>query len=518
MNFDFFKKDSAKIYVYSVLLFLLILPLSLQINFYQNDDWVYYKNVEWFMLGNFALHPYLGPTFYSQGIIAAIFSIFFTIQKLPVLTLVFSTLNFMLLARILVTSFSFSHKRALVIALLFFFSPINFYSVLGFMTDTYFVFFFLLGIHFFLQYERTGLKKDQLGIYVTYVLGLFVRQVSLVIPLSIGLYYVTTKRFKQAVLPLLAFAAGFIYLETLFPITPAMEGARLQYFHLLRNDYTNSLILGVLILLVAFLCPLFIVSVDFKRIFASRIKVFLVFILALTLYIGLSQIFKPNEISWGEFPYFENTFERTGYYPRGLHGTKYQFVGNYDLYKYWDLAAKLALCGYLASMLVLKNLKINFFAILGAAYVFILILTETFFDRYILVLIPIATLYLCSVPSSLKVSRLFYYAVGPFLLFIAFFAYQFSMDFVLVNKYVWGKSTSLVDSKKANPEKIHGTNAWKLTYRNTERDYTYKFSYDTQKINSELFDLYDLVEVHAISYPGNFFVNPNIYLYRLKND
>ena len=51
----------------SIVLFFVLLPLSLQIDFFQNDDWVYYLNVDWFMNGNFSLHHYIGPTFFYRG-------------------------------------------------------------------------------------------------------------------------------------------------------------------------------------------------------------------------------------------------------------------------------------------------------------------------------------------------------------------------------------------------------------------------------------------------------------------
>ena len=56
-----------KLFLVAFFIFIVLLPVSYYINFYQNDDWCYYATVENFMRGDFTLHPYVGPTLYLQA-------------------------------------------------------------------------------------------------------------------------------------------------------------------------------------------------------------------------------------------------------------------------------------------------------------------------------------------------------------------------------------------------------------------------------------------------------------------
>ena len=61
-------------YIVCALLFIIILPLSSTVQFYQNDDWAHISVVRDFLSGNFKLDGYIGPTFYTQGLLGMIFA------------------------------------------------------------------------------------------------------------------------------------------------------------------------------------------------------------------------------------------------------------------------------------------------------------------------------------------------------------------------------------------------------------------------------------------------------------
>ncbi len=88
-------------YTLILAIFLLSIYIGIHVNFFNNDDWVHYKTVERFLTGDFSLHPYIGSTFYTQGILAYIFSNFFGINRLPVLTILISVLNIFIFHKIL---------------------------------------------------------------------------------------------------------------------------------------------------------------------------------------------------------------------------------------------------------------------------------------------------------------------------------------------------------------------------------------------------------------------------------
>jgi hypothetical protein len=85
--------------------------------------------------------------------------------------------------------------------------------------------------------------------------------------------------------------------------------------------------------------------------------------------------------------YLENTWERTGLYPRGILGTKYQ-LQFLMTYHYWDLGSKtwLVCLGALLVFFTKKTSRFNFIFI--SVYLGLMLLTETFYDQYLLILIP----------------------------------------------------------------------------------------------------------------------------------
>jgi len=152
----------------SLFLFILLLPLSIKIDFMQNDDWVYYGMVENFMKLNFTLDPLSAPTFYTQGILGTLFAWIFGLESLPVLTLIISVLCFSVFYVILLRHFNLGQFESVLVSLIMFFNPLFIYSVWGFMTENYSLFFMLLAILFYLETVKTGGRKNIL-LYILFI-------------------------------------------------------------------------------------------------------------------------------------------------------------------------------------------------------------------------------------------------------------------------------------------------------------------------------------------------------------
>lgn len=480
------------------------------IDFMQNDDWVYYKNVASFLENDFDLASLTAPTFYTQGILGYLFSKLFNITNLPYLTIIISLLSCFLLYVILKKYLNISTGKSLLLTLFLALNPIFVYSMWGFMTENYFVFTLLLCIYFFYKYEKTNKKIDFLLLAIAIGISFMQRQVALVFPIAMFFYYMSQKKYNHGIgaLSILVILIGSY--ETWFPKTSEMREKSLQYKHLFDLEYTFAVVYGSLIQLAALLLPIFAIFLNFKRIDK---KIFVFLISTALFYLALNSYFDPHSISWGEFPYFENIWERTGFYPRGILGTKYQFIGNYDLYLYWDIIAKIAVASFLSYILIYfekkKLMDINVYFII--VYLGLMIFTETFYDRYLLMIIPSSLLFFA---KNINLDRTKQIGIAIFLCFMFIYNYQFSMDFILSNKYVWNTSEKIANDEKISPKLIQGTNAWKLVNKNIERDYLYDFSYDSQEVNETYKDLYTLVEAHKVNYPLNFYINPTIYLYR----
>ena len=513
-------RDIKILFGISIQFFLLAFPLIKTIDFMQNDDWVYYKTTADFMKGVIQLDPYIGPTFYLQGFMGALWAYFFTLETLPILTLIITVLNFFIFATILIKFFKQSWLTATIIGSIYLFNPLNVYTAIGYMTTQYFMFFLLLSVFTFLLFEK---NQKYVYLFLTLFLsflGLLIRQVSLAIPLSMAIYFTLKKDFKKTLLSIISSIFFGVIYNFLIPLTPRIREVGLQLHHFKEIKYTYSLIYGILIILAAFLLP-FIISVfleksQLKTVITQKKKLCAFLIISIFLFITLNKLFMPQEISWGEFPYFENTFERTGFYPRGVSGTKYHFMGSYDLYRFWDLAAKIGVAVLLSYILLFQRKFLNFHFIFIVVYLLLMVTVETFYDRYILILIPPAIMYLLSIQKiEFNLGQMIVKILFGF--FLMFLSYQFAMDFILVNKYIWNKAKEISKSKNIPEKRILATNAWKLNYINDERDYTYNFSYDSQVINETYRCCYYLVEVNEINYPLNIFVNPKIYLYQARS-
>jgi len=138
------ESSAFKIALITALLLVVMLPLAANIKFYQNDDYIYYKTIQKFQNGEFGIPSYIETTFYTQGILGLAFAALFGISSLPILTLIFSVLNFSIFTHLLNRFYTHKLSTAVLLGLILFFNPLHIYSSLGFMTDNYLLFFMLL--------------------------------------------------------------------------------------------------------------------------------------------------------------------------------------------------------------------------------------------------------------------------------------------------------------------------------------------------------------------------------------
>ena len=499
-------------YIVCALLFIIILPLSSTVQFYQNDDWAHISVVRDFLSGNFKLDDYIGPTFYTQGLLGMIFAKIAGIANLPILTLLFSILTLFYIFKILNEFLNVSVKNTILLGLMIYFSPVNMYSLWGFMTEYYLLFFMISSTYYFLKYNQSKNLKDFAICLTLIVAGFFVKQNMLVIPLTFSLYYLLTKDFKNFIRFIVSFLLLAVYYFFVFPKTSAMMGKSFAINHVFEPRYMFAVFYGSLIVLASFILPILLGVIESH--FPRNLKNFLVvFFTSVVLLFVASQMYFPHEVSWGEFPYFENTFERTGFYPRGVEGTKYQFRGIFDLYKYWDIAAKLISVIALVVLVLSKKIKLNIYLIFIVLYGGLLVILERYFDRYLVNIIPFAVFYIVSVVNFSKL-KLFIPVISAFLLFLIFYTLQFSLDFIKVNNYIWEKSSELVKLENISESKIYASHAWNFNYSSSKPTAMYYFTYDSTKVNPELLDSYTLHEEFKIEYPLNFFIEPKVYLYK----
>lgn len=509
-----------KIWFVGLGFFLLFLPLALRIDFMQNDDWYYYRTVEDFLKGNFVLHADIAPTLYIQVLLGAVFSLFFSPLRLPVLTLVMSIAGFLAFLSVLKKYFGISFLGSLLISLLLLFNPLYNYGIWGFMTENYFLLFLLLSFYFFHKHLKDSTGHSLIMANVLALAGFFVRQLALVFFLASGFYFFLVKEYKRGFTQLFQFLVIYLFYLTVFPKTGEMLSKGLEFAHLLQFDYSFAISYGSFIYMLAFSIPLvliFIYRLNFKEKHSLPYYLSLIF-LGSVIYFGCKKFFDPGLVSWEEFPYFENIFERKGFYPRSLHGTKYHFKFIHDLYYYWDLVSKILLPVFVATLILnvrrFTRLSTFHFCFLVISLL-VLIASPTFFDRYLVLLVPSFLLFLVSFFQSdgVKMPKVFQFGlVALFALFLAFLCYTFALDFVITESFVWNSGHDLV-GQGVPANNIYASSAWHEKYgKSAQIDYL--FSYDSMEVNPEIKDYFELIDTRVVSYPLNIHLTPKVFLYR----
>lgn len=506
------------ILISSLCLFLIFLPLINKVNFMQNDDWNRTTSVERFLKGDFSLLPVTATTFYTQGILGTVFASVFGMSKLPYLTLIVSVLNFFFFAMIVEKFFRMSKFSSIVNGLILFFNPLHMYSSIGFMTENYTLLMVLISLFFFLQYEQDRQSKFFLFSNLFSVLGFFCKQNAVVLTVSILFYFLVRKKYKEALVQFLTVSGLLLFYFLAFPKTPEMADKGLILNHLSDFGYTFSLIYGILIVTTSFVAGIVLQAIinayrNTAKTKKRYLNIALLLTLAVTVFLLFGSQFKPGKISWEEYPYFENTFERTGFLPRTVQGTKYHFTANYDLFKYWDGLSKIILCLTIASFILYRKKVVNLYSIYLFGYLLLMVFTSVFFDRYILNIIPFAILFFLYV-YEINDTKIFKLVTTVFALFLIFFSTQLAIDFVVTHNYIWSKSNELVLNGTAKDD-IFATGAWKKV-NGISRNYKYLFTYDSPEKNPELSSTFNLIEKHPTHFPGSIFVDPAIYLYIRK--
>jgi len=505
--FLFFKRFSAE--SASILVFCLLIPLYSYVNFYQNDDWNRNSTILRFLAGDFSLLQVTATTFYTQGFLGFLWALLFTPSKIPFLTLLISVFNFYIFWKILQNlSFGTEFTRFLLSTLLLT-NPIHAYSSIGFMTENYVIFYVLLGVFFYLKNE----------IYLSGFFGMmafFSKQNALVFLVGFCVFFILSKKIKELKIFSFYTLNSLLIYYFIFPRTTEMRDKDFNFLNLTQFDYIFSLTYGIMIYLAFFTLPLLMYYIWFK-LQKNNIK-YLVTVIILTIFtfFSLNYFFKPGLISWEEFPYFENTFERTGFLPRTIDGTKYQFRFNYDFYYYADLVSKIALSFFLVIFIskfykFKENINnfLNFNLTIMDINFLLMLFVSIFFDRYILLFLPFLILYFV---QNIKYTSLLNIILLPFVIFQTYFSYFLSSDFIYSHNYIWTKSRLLVEANNVPENKIDGTGAWNRNYKMSNPEYV--FSYDSPKVNKNYQNNYTLLETKDISFKGNLFINPKIYLYK----
>lgn len=491
--------------------FLLYLPLVLQINFYQNDDWYYYKQVELFLNYKFRLLNDIAPTFYAMGIPSALFSYFFGAQNLPILTLLVSTFCVFIFLLILKTN-RISGFVYYLTALSFALFPIFSYSALGFMTENYFLLYILFSLLFF----NLFLVKDKNYLitlaFVFAFLSFFVKQNGVVLFFIYFVFLIYYKKYKQGVISITLFIGTVLFYFLVFPKTFEMTESKFAIltFLPLNIAYVAYNTLGYFLVFSIGFFSFF----SFTKFKISRKKAL---VIAFTVIIILTQFYFYSKFKL--FPYFGNTYSYLGFLYGSIEGPKPAFrliPTLFILYTYLAPFLSMLFLSYLYLNKKLFKDKVALFYFLS--FLIFSLFNQTiakFYDRYLLIPFILFLLFLANSFKNYKVKTINLLLITPFLLANLYLILIFSFEFVVTNNYAWTKANSIVKNNKIEQSKVFANGAFNEKFSN-KGVYTSKYYITWEKPDEVIFG-FKKTEEYTFKLLTPFVKNPTIYVYKNIN-
>lgn len=506
-----FSNDFFKITFFTLALGLFIFPLANSINFYQNDDWIYYKAISQFLTGNYTIPGYIQALFYTQGVMGTVFANYFGLEKLPVLTFILSILTFFIFQIIVRKYYLDSFKDTVLIGLFMLVCPLYMYASLGFMSDIYFLFFLISAFLVIEVFLRSGKWYYFLVFNILHIIGFFARQLSIITGFALFFYLIIQKKYKWAIAQLIAnIGILYVYQEILPKTKNAVAHSELLFTNLLNFDYTFSTTYVGLIYATAFIAPVTILLV--KKTISKDIKFNIGYLIScIGIFFLFNYLFNPQIPANPNMYYLKNTVDIRGFFYGSSMGYKYALMYETEIYQIFEVISKITLAVFFTSVLFLIRKSLNFYSIFAIIYLgFMAVLDGGLYDRYYLPLIPVTLLFILSLENKLNLSIRVVSWIS--LAVITLYSYNFSMDFVILNNHLWEVAKETADTKGFSRNRVAAGNAWNRTYY-SEKFYKYKFFFETRDNREELKCCFKLYEQYDISYPFNIFVKPKIYLY-----
>ena len=452
-------KSVPVFFISSFALFILLLPVSLSIKFTQNDDWNRYVSVIRFLFGNFELLPVTATTFYTQGLLGMMYTSIFPLTTLPVLTLFVAILCFYVTGLISFKFYKQTELNSLLFGLLLFLNPIFIYSIWGFMTEIYLLFFVLLSIYF-------ASAKLSLKFNGAWILGFFAKQSAIIVPMGVVASQIISKKYKLAIINFTILCLILAFYLFIFPRTSEMTGQKsIKLQNLGSMKYIFSNLFASVVYLAMFLVP-----ITFKKIKILN-SVSVLISSAIFSYL-LYWLFNLTNFPWKMFPHYPNTFTAFGFFHQGISGNPSGFDYSYILNLFSIISF------YLLVVFFMYNLNWKFikrFAVSFELYsllfgIFLIIVNPFVFDRYFLVLIPLAMFLFL---------RLSDYKINPkmiiiFILLEGFISLDFSLEFISRQNKIWELGNYASEKFDINKNLIRADHAWNSFHNVNLNDYEYQ--------------------------------------------
>lgn len=348
-----------------------------------NDDWIFSRQILAFRRNIWKMSSLMDPIFISQGIMGYLWSLLFgwSHTSLRFLTLVVTLLGAYGVYRI-ARLYTLDKRYVFLLLIVFLFNPLIFTSAFSFMTENYFLLFFIWNLYYYLGFLKNGENKDLYIGTVCCALATLVRQVG-AIPLLVLSLLSFRKVFRWPVVLIMGGALSAFLLFPRWPISKDLEG--LSVFSNTMSNLTtlekvpiNLTVFPFIVTYLAFfVVPLFFV-VDKKGL--AKNKMYVLLKAAVALFIAY-KVYMFDVFPIGSVLYLE-----------GLHLKSWSFQ-NLSVFDNVFTKALVSLVSsyiavYFLEFAITSRKKLNitgvFLVITALLNFLILLFSSAFYDRYIL--------------------------------------------------------------------------------------------------------------------------------------
>jgi|GEM_PF-3927602 len=495
-------------YLVFVALWLILLALLPWRGFYMlNDGYVYEWSVRHFFENHFLLHPLVSPTLLLQSFLG---SIIYHFSKSPsllrLMTSTFYLIGVLFFYKYL-SLFTKDTKLVLYLTLLLMFNPLSLYLGFTFMSDMYFLSFFIISIYYFSKHLEVF---SRLNLYISSIFisfAFFTRQTALLVFISFLLVLIIKKTslkdiFLFSFLPVISILSYMFF----YPKTLAYtDQSILKTFQFLNDPLFFKIVLERAIYTfyyIGFFVLPFTISYFLANIFPKKIKDIvtkdtIIFSSLFILFFLVSLFFYFKEVA--VMFYIPNIISYAGFNPQNINdGIKQSFFVDSPLlirslvtvlsafsiavFLTFIFSYKRIICDNLKSS---KGLAITF----STFSIFLLsIIFRDFFDRYLVVTLPFIIALLVFYKNTSK------YFYKFFLFFIVCYSlvwFLFEHDYLSLNKKMWEVTYKSKEYPMLNHKNTHASfeynNYFYLdkTFDYTDSDDLFKRNYMREKIDNK---------------------------------
>ncbi len=455
-------------------------------NFPLNDDWTYGKSVLIYQKDNIInIGDFPAMTLYTQIIWGALFTkIFgFSFTVLRFSTLISALISVLTLNKIVI-DITNNRLTAFILCLVFLFNPIYFGLCNTFMTDVNFNTLIIVSCYFAFEFFRSRSYLSFIAVFILSMLIVLLRQYGIIVPacFTFCCLFLDQKRWLYVGLSIAFFAIiivvfkyyehylkGILLPDSAYKFSGDHLSPSIFFDRLFLNLKTRSSTIILHVLLYLFPFAVIYISGLLKE-FKGYVIVLTTLICSAAIYFILREERFPIGNTFSNLFIGAETFvQDMNRDYKGEHEHNYSETADKIgvVIKYLFTSGSL-ICFVLFVFKLIKqrinpfnkNPKVIFIATLFLAYIFMILITESYYDRYHIPLITLALIVFAYANLNYKTN--YRLAILPLLLFVYISVFG-TKDYLELNRKRWEAYAFLKDKVGVEYHKINGgmeVNGW----------------------------------------------------------